>query len=97
MDSDYPEKLLGKADNELFQILLAHNPAYFDNYVTWGADLSLAGHVHGGIVRIPFWNKGVLSPSIQFFPKYDGGIFKQDNKTCSLQFLFGYLTLQNCG
>jgi len=81
MDENYLEQLLGEADEEAYQILLAHNPAYFENYAAWGADLSLAGHVHGGIVRIPFLNKGVLSPSIQLFPKYDGGIYSIEKKT----------------
>ena len=52
-------------------ILLAHNPAYMDAYKAWGADLILSGHLHGGIVRIPFLG-GVISPQAFLFPKYSG-------------------------
>ena len=31
-----------------YEILLAHNPVYFDAYKKWGADLVLSGHLHGG-------------------------------------------------
>ena len=37
----------------------------------------MSGHVHGGVARVPFWGKGVLSPSWHVFPKYDGGIFRE--------------------
>ena len=36
----------------------------------------LSGHVHGGIMRLPLLG-GVLSPSLRFFPKYDGGLFRE--------------------
>lgn len=75
MDKKYLTDLLGESDPEQYHVLLAHNPDYFPEYAAYGADLVLAGHVHGGIVRIPFWNKGVASPSIRLFPKYDGGCF----------------------
>lgn len=75
MDKKYLTELLGESDPEQYHVLLAHNPDYFPEYAAYGADLVLAGHVHGGIVRIPFWNKGVASPSIRLFPKYDGGCF----------------------
>ena len=39
----------------------------------------MAGHVHGGIARVPIWGKGVLSPALRLFPKYDGGIFREGN------------------
>ncbi|NMA65760.1 MAG: metallophosphoesterase [Clostridiaceae bacterium] len=62
-----------------FTILMAHNPAYFEEYVEWGADLTLSGHVHGGIIQVPF-KGGLLSPERVFFPKYDAGLFENDNK-----------------
>lgn len=49
---DLREKF-GIPDPEAFHILLAHNPVYFDTYAAWGADLTLSGHLHGGIIRIP--------------------------------------------
>ena len=48
-----------------FSILLAHNPAYMDAYLGWGADLILSGHLHGGLVRIPGLG-GIMTP--QGFP-----------------------------
>lgn len=78
MPPEYLPSILGQPDTVNYNILLAHNPDYFPQYASWGADLVLAGHVHGGMVRIPFWNKGVVSPNVRLFPKYDGGIFRQD-------------------
>ncbi len=76
MAEDYLNRLLGSVDKSLYTILIAHNPDYFPQYASWGADLVLSGHVHGGIVRIPFLGKGIASPSIRLFPKYDGGEFR---------------------
>ena len=75
MDPTYLKGLLGQPVEEKYTILIAHNPDYFPKYADWGADLVLAGHVHGGMVRIPFWGKGVVSPNVRLFPKYDGGEF----------------------
>lgn len=80
MDKNKLADLMGEPDRKFFNILLAHNPAYFENYVEYGSDLVLSGHVHGGIIRIPFAKKGLLSPNISFFPKYDGGEYTK-NKT----------------
>ncbi|MCR5418112.1 MAG: metallophosphoesterase [Lachnospiraceae bacterium] len=71
------EYLPGERQEGRIQILLAHNPDYFKAYRDWGADLVLAGHVHGGIVRLPFLG-GVISPNLTLFPKYDGGEFKEE-------------------
>lgn len=84
MEPEYMKELLGAPAKEYYNVLLAHNPAYFKEYAEWGADLVLSGHVHGGVVRIPFWNRGVLSPSIQFFPEYDGGLFQEKDSTMLL-------------
>lgn len=77
MEADYLQGLLGKPDAKYYQILLAHNPDYFPEYAAYGADLVLSGHVHGGVVRIPFWNRGIASPAVRLFPKYDGGCFEE--------------------
>ena len=80
MPDDYIASEIGNPDDGKFNILLAHNPDYFENYVKWGADLTLSGHVHGGVVRIPFWI-GVISPMCTLFPKYGGGVFRKKEKT----------------
>lgn len=79
MRPEYLPGLLGKASESGYTVLLAHNPDYFPQYAAWGADLVLSGHVHGGVARVPFWGKGVLSPALRLFPRYDGGIYKQDD------------------
>lgn len=73
------EQALGKADPSRFSILLAHNPLYYPSYRDWGADLTLSGHIHGGIIRIPGLG-GLLSPDLSFFPKYDGGYFQEHGR-----------------
>lgn len=77
--SDVTENI-GTCQKEYFNILLAHDPAHFDAYSEWGADVVLAGHMHGGVVRIP-GHKGIISPRYNFFPEYDGGEFKKGNST----------------
>ena len=72
-------EMLGEINNDFFNILLAHNPLYFPSYRDWGADLTLSGHVHGGIIRLPILG-GLLSPELKFFPKYDGGVFTEMEK-----------------
>lgn len=84
MDEGYIPKILGRVDKGLYNVLLAHNPDYFPQYAAWGADLVCAGHVHGGLVRIPFLWKGIASPMIRFFPKYDGGVFREGQATMLL-------------
>jgi hypothetical protein len=92
MEKEYLDGLLGEADGEQFQILLAHNPDYFPVYSRWGADLVLSGHVHGGVVRLPFVG-GVISPALRLFPKYDGGVYKEGGSTMILSRGLGTHTL----
>ena len=93
MDSEYLTRLLGSPDPGTYTILLAHNPDYFPRYAGWGADLVLAGHIHGGIVRIPFWGKGLLSPNVRFFPRYDGGVYREGDSTMILSRGLGIHTI----
>ena len=72
MRRGYLMEKLGVCDRENFNLLLAHNPFYFDEYAHWGADLVLSGHVHGGVVILPFFG-GVISPQVRLFPKYYAG------------------------
>jgi predicted MPP superfamily phosphohydrolase len=80
MDPEYIARHLGRADKERFQILLSHSPLFLDAYAGWGADLTLAGHFHGGTVRIPGLG-GVMTPQYQFFLPCCGGTFEKDRRT----------------
>lgn len=66
---------LGVKQPEEYTVLLAHNPLDFDVHAEWGADLSLGGHVHGGLVRLPFV-QGIFSPERKLMPKYKEGVYR---------------------
>lgn len=69
------EKLIGKPEEGEYHILLAHYPKYFPVYAEWGADLTLSGHIHGGIVRLPLVG-GLVGPDPCIFPHYDYGEYR---------------------
>ena len=70
INPEYPVSELERKlqrDETAYQILAAHNPYFKKLYKDWGADLTLCGHYHGGIIKL--WNKPLLSPYGTFFPK----------------------------
>ena len=83
MEEEYLADTLGTSSADKYQILIAHNPEYFERYAEWGADLVLSGHIHGGIMRLPLLG-GVISPKPVLFPKYDGGRFDKNKTTMIL-------------
>ena len=80
LEDNFLGKNLGDINSNEYNILLAHSPFYFKEYEKWGADLVLAGHVHGGIIRLPYVG-GLLSPNRHFFPEYDLGKYEINNST----------------
>ena len=77
MQESVLKELIGEPQGE-YQILLAHNPDYVKEYQAWGADLILCGHYHGALVGIPGVG-GVIAPNFKLFPKYSGGIYREEN------------------
>ncbi|NCC79895.1 MAG: metallophosphoesterase [Clostridia bacterium] len=75
---DCLNKLLGTPEKG-FSILLAHNPLYFPVYAEYGADLTFSGHVHGGLVRLPFLG-GILSPDRTLFPRYTRSVYEKEKR-----------------
>ena len=62
-----------------FKILLSHFPGTVTQYLDDSTvDLALAGHLHGGIVRIPGLG-GLKSADEGYFPEYDAGKFQIGN------------------
>ncbi len=73
-------KLGDPSDKEL-TILLAHNPAQMDAYLEWGADLTLCGHYHGGLMRLG-GHRGLVSPGLKIFPAEAYGHYFRGGKQC---------------
>lgn len=84
--------MVGKADETKYQILLAHNPEGFPAYAGWGADLTLSGHIHGGLMVLPVLG-GFISPKLELFPEYDGGLYTRENHNMVLSRGLGTHTL----
>ena len=76
---DDVEKCIGKCNENRFNILIAHNPSYMEAYKEWGADMIVSGHLHGGLIRLPFIG-AVITPQMRLFPKYSGEITLEDGK-----------------
>lgn len=74
------EELIGKPDPDTYTILLAHDPKYGKKYFTWGADLVLCGHYHGGMVRVAK-NIGLISPHVHILPRFCYGKFSKSEQT----------------
>ncbi|MBQ9950190.1 MAG: metallophosphoesterase [Clostridia bacterium] len=71
---------VGEASDET-DILIAHNPIYFDVYASWGADIVLSGHNHGGVIRLP-WLGGLATPNgDKRPPRFDCGEYKSGDST----------------
>lgn len=65
-----------------YTVLLAHRNTV-EEYAHWGYDLVLCGHGHGGIVRIPLLDIGLLDTNREFFPEYDSGLYPMgDGDSC---------------
>lgn len=71
----YIDKTFKEIDTNRYNILIAHNPLWANAYAKKDFDLTLSGHIHGGIVKLPLLG-GILSPDNRFFPEYYEGINK---------------------
>ncbi len=58
-----------------FRILMSHSPDQFYKAERWGADLMLAGHNHGGQIRLPIAGP-IFMPS-RYSRRFDRGYFRK--------------------
>lgn len=73
-------------------ILLMHYPAWADKFGDQKFDLMLAGHSHGGQVRIPFYGAIILPYCVD---KYDMGLFQTPSGPLYVNPGIGYINRYN--
>ncbi len=56
LEQTFSDRLRGR-----YEILLAHNPRFWREYLEWGANLTLCGHYHGGMMLLGS-HRGLISP-----------------------------------
>jgi predicted MPP superfamily phosphohydrolase len=71
--------LLGGLRTDEFSLLLYHNPDLIGSARKRNVDLYLAGHTHGGQVRLPFY--GALVTDSAFGKQFEMGLYYQLNTT----------------
>jgi predicted MPP superfamily phosphohydrolase len=73
-----PRNRSGEGENEpAFTLMLAHSPAAYAEAKSAGVSLLLAGHTHGGQVRIPGLGAIWVPGQAGLFPTYDSGLFRE--------------------
>ena len=73
--SDFAEfNALFATPGDNFQLVLMHQPQLFDRFKDSGVDLTLAGHTHGGQLRLPFFPT-IYAPGQGFWPRYGAGFY----------------------
>jgi len=70
-------KAMKEVENEFPKILLAHSPDVIEKAKKEKIDLVLAGHTHGGQIKIPFFGP-IWIPS-KYGKKYSEGLFKENS------------------
>lgn len=83
-DQKTPEDLTAGLYADLghpFWILLAHrNDRFESQYSLLGADLTLSGHGHGGMIRLPLTD-GLIGTQRDLFPSYTAGFYTANGNT----------------
>lgn len=78
-DSDL-DLALKNIDPDMPLILMAHNPDVILDTLSAKANLIVAGHTHGGQIRLPFYGPIAALPT-KLGRKYDQGVFPIDDNT----------------
>ncbi len=77
-DQKSPRALMEEIRQEAgaaFVLMLCHRNDSLDTWAALGADLVLAGHCHGGVLRLPGIG-GLFGPGREFLPDFDAGLYQ---------------------
>lgn len=64
-------------EGAVYTILLSHRNNHYEQYAAAGIDLTLAGHAHGGLIRLP-GTDGLIGPKRELLPDYTAGLYDLD-------------------
>ncbi len=72
-----------------FLLLLAHRNDQLPQWSALGVQAVLAGHCHGGVVRLPFVG-GLFGTDRRLFPAWDAGLYRQGETALYVSRGLGY-------
>ena len=84
--------LLTKDLDDNLTILLAHRPDLFPIISEYNIDYVFTGHTHAGQINLPNYTS-IFVPNQGLFPKYDYGMFTENNTTMIITSGLGSSTL----
>ena len=82
-------QIRAEVGQDAFILLLAHRNDPPAQWAALGVPLVLAGHCHGGVVRLPLVG-GVFGTERTLFPAYDAGLYRADGTALYVSRGMGY-------
>lgn len=82
-------QIRAEVGQDAFILLLAHRNDPPEQWAALGVPLVLAGHCHGGVVRLPLVG-GVFGTERTLFPAYDAGLYRADGTALYVSRGMGY-------
>ena len=78
-----------EAGEAAFLLLLTHRNVQLPQWSALGVQAVLAGHCHGGVVRLPFVG-GLFGTDRRLFPAWDAGLYRQGETALYVSRGLGY-------
>ena len=75
LDEKKVKERIGAPDKTAYRIVIAHTPTEEAACAKWGADLTVSGHLHGGVVCL-FGHIGLITPQFRIFCRRARGCFR---------------------
>lgn len=63
-----------REQGDVYTILLSHRNNHYEQYQEARVDLTLSGHAHGGLIRLP-GTDGLVGPKRELWPQYTAGLY----------------------
>ena len=63
-----------REQGDVYEVLLSHRNNHQEEYAAARVDLTLSGHAHGGLIRLP-GTDGLIGPQREWMPDYTAGLY----------------------